>query len=303
MAVNATARTKSTPPTSSHAAVHEFVIRRQELLEHYLGRREGGNLVEKSVQGSMLERIEMASTKCPRCKGHGVLGVEEMWEAESAKAQGLEFDWSKIPFGFGETCPSDGGCGGTGVKPKSVARPSYRACKRCWVASQEATQGSDRPEAQWAEYRRLVEEHGCDRSPTVKRTGQLVEPIGRAVQEVALLTYGLGSRMLREVQLRSEVSAMALMLYYGDTGARCVAQFGGRLFAVYPLTIAGQALLKRTQDRRGKADPWQRIHDLTKDSTAQRVAINALMDSADEQAWRIMRAACQHWDEVSQGVG
>lgn len=65
----------------------------------------------------------------------------------------------------------------------------------------------------------------------------------------ALVRFATMSRVVKAVAAAKAVLAGALRAYYGDQGARWGLTKNGRIFAVYPLTAAGQRLLKMSRRR------------------------------------------------------
>ena len=97
-------------------------------------------------------------------------------------------------------------------------------------------------------------------------------------------------------------SLEVLRRYYGDTGARWGRTSKGRVFSIYPLTSAGQRLLKRTRrdgDDQVTLTDCERLGvqaDLQKSQPKQ--DRGALLVQADEQARALLEAAAEEWEEA-----
>lgn len=62
-----------------------------------------------------------------------------------------------------------------------------------------------------------------------------------------LIRYGIVSRRLRAIEASDPVARRALDLAYGDEGAKWARHARGRDVALYPLTAAGEALVRRAR--------------------------------------------------------
>ncbi len=109
-----------------------------------------------------------------------------------------------------------------------------------------------------------------------------------------LVRFATMSRVIKAVACTKTVLASVLRAYYGDQGARWGLTKNGRIFAVYPLTVAGQRLLKMSRRRsEARDDVLQDAEVLGVEQELQRMQPNdirrLLLDRADREA-RVLHA-------------
>lgn len=72
---------------------------------------------------------------------------------------------------------------------------------------------------------------------------------GYTVADIVLTRFARVSRRLRLLEASNPLMCSVLEAYYGDSGARWGREKVGRLFAVYPLTKGGKALIASVRKR------------------------------------------------------
>lgn len=117
-----------------------------------------------------------------------------------------------------------------------------------------------------------------------------------------LVLYATMSRVIKAVAEASSLLACTLRAYYGDQGARWGLTKNGRIFAVYPLTKAGQRLLEVSRRRSESRDTVLRDDEvLGVEQELQRAQPNdmrrLLLDKADREA-RVLHADALHAADV-----
>lgn len=118
-----------------------------------------------------------------------------------------------------------------------------------------------------------------------------------------LVRFATVSRVVRAVADMSAALAGALRAYYGDQGARWGLTKNGRIFAVYPLTKAGQRLVEASRRRSESRDAVLREDEvLGVEQELQRQQPNdlrrLLLDRADREARVLHANALRAADEV-----
>ncbi len=109
--------------------------------------------------------------------------------------------------------------------------------------------------------------------------------------------------MSRRVSLMPRTAAIIFAAYFGDAGARWAPTGNGRLFALYPLTEAGQKLLKSVQSE-GDLDlpPHERLGVLVElDRLQPKGNRRALLNAAASQALELLEAASMSWAQAQVG--
>jgi hypothetical protein len=113
-----------------------------------------------------------------------------------------------------------------------------------------------------------------------------------SVGEADLSRIGVIARRLTAMAL---VSVAALDAYYGEDG--------DQLLSLYPLTKAGERLLRRSQNCMVDLTPMQRLeNDLAAEREGSEKGRKALFDLAHDQAVALHTAACRAWNRVAHGA-
>lgn len=115
--------------------------------------------------------------------------------------------------------------------------------------------------------------------------------------EVEAVQYGRVLRWVEELREHEPGLAAAVEAFCGDDGAKWAGHPWGRVFALWPLTSAGTALIRDVRGHQWLLRPCDRIaseriaESKSPDSTGRR---RALMRQADSQA-RALRAEVEAW--------
>jgi hypothetical protein len=133
---------------------------------------------------------------------------------------------------------------------------------------------------------------------TARPTAELRQSAGYTPNEQAMARFAHVSRRLRLVRAESAGAERVLAAYYGDVGCRWGRTARGRIFAVLPLTQAGQNMLRKATKRTAKA-PLIRLTET--EALENEVDLERLrpdpsraqqIESARRQAGKLYHEAC-----------
>ena len=139
---------------------------------------------------------------------------------------------------------------------------------------------------------------------TARPTAEVRAPSGHVPDDNVLTQYARVSRRLLAVERAWPTGAVVLERFFGDTGARWADSDEKRLFALYPLTRAGQKLLKA--DAKAHPDRVEMRDDerigvlsaLEKMPTQSKRTRRLLLMSCEKQAVALLAEAGRLWNQV-----
>jgi hypothetical protein len=267
------------------------------LLERYLSTVQAR--FERSVFGATLDRVAAGaalSKPCPKCCAKdnqypGIILTPRRVTNLAGEPEVIE---------FGDYCPK---CKGTAVVPaklgrqRKAPRTGIRRCSKCRGLGHIIVECTRQPCP-------ACRGDGYTAANVVFQTGCVGgSSHGYLPSHEALVEFGMASRRLQAVHRLNRVSYHALVLFYGDIGARWGREKQGRLFAVYALTRAGRALL-RSADKLATheitLDPTEHLGVIANVETTQpKESRRKLLDDAETQASAIYRVACHDWNATA----
>ncbi len=294
----------------------------ESALNWYFAR--GIGIYERSPFGGIIDRLKygaLASNKCGRCKGSGILddggfrvddkcrrcngeGSEPGGTGMCALCRGTRRESGySVNVNHGGWCGSCKGTGATEVDRRGTAptpcgscggKRKTRACKNCGECA--LCKGAQ----------------ACRNCRNCLGTG--VEPVsvnstgvegasGRdSADDSALTRFAVTSRRLERVKAKSPRLFSALVAYYGDLGARWVLTDHGQIFALYHLTAAGKTLARAAVADNDKT-PAERIGvQANEDAKHPKRERTMLLDAAGAEARELYASAAVAWNTAREGA-
>lgn len=245
-----------------------------KLLEWFFG--VGRATFGRSTCGAIIDRLQMfafGSEPCGECNGTGFRGG---WSYGDAPGKSRARELADLL--------------GVNGKKRKHRDPDAR-CERCKGSGVMARTSVRHAREQLTARPRSTKSEGGGYTPT----------------DYALQHYAIACRRIDEVNRFDPRAVVILEAFHGDWGGRWAGTDKGRLFALYPLTAAGQKLLKMSR-KKAQLENYELRPD---EVLAVEFSLQAsqpdklrgeLLKSAMEQSKRALAQASRSWNACEPGI-